>query len=220
MDAKITVVGQRKSIFNHFISELRDHEIQQDRLRFRKNLFRCSQILAYELSKFIEYEVKEIETTLGSLEIDVIKEQPVLVSILRAGVPMHNGFLDYYDHADNGFVSAFRKHAGGGKFTVQIEYLAMPSVENETLVLLDPMIASGKTVVLTNQAIIPAQGHPKKIFIVCIIASEEGLEYVRRHCPSAHIIVGAIDDELTAKSYIVPGLGDAGDLAFGSKTSG
>lgn len=220
MDKKITVVGQNNSIFNQFMSELRDNSIQQDRLRFRKNLFRCSQILAYELSKLLEYETKEVITPLGSLEMDLIQDQPVLVSILRAGVPMHNGFLDFFDHAENGFVSAYRKHTGGGKFIVHIEYLAMPSVENGTLILLDPMIASGKSIVLTKQAIIPAQGHPEKTFIVGIIASEEGLEYVRRQCPDAHIVVGAVDKELTAKSYIVPGLGDAGDLAFGSKTSG
>ena len=220
MDKKITVVGQGNSVFNQFMRELRDSSIQGDRMRFRKNLFRCSQILAYELSKLLDYETKEITTPLGSLEMDLIEDQPVLVSILRAGVPMHNGFLDYFDHADNGFVSAYRKHTGGGKFIVQIEYLAMPSVEGGTLILLDPMIASGKSIVLTKQAIIPAQGQPEKIFMVGIIASEEGLDYVRRMCPDVHIVVGAIDNELTAKSYIVPGLGDAGDLAFGPKTSG
>lgn len=220
MDTKVTVVGQENSIFNQFISELRDSEIQKDSLRFRKNLFRCSQILAYELSKFLDYESKEVITPLGSLQMDLVEDQPVLVSILRAGVPMHNGFLDFFDHSQNGFVSAYRKHTGGGKFIVQIEYLAMPSVQDGTLILLDPMIASGRSIVLTKQAIIPAQGEPEKTFIVGIIASEEGLEYVRRQCPEAHIIVGAVDNELTAKSYIVPGLGDAGDLAFGPKTSG
>lgn len=220
MDTKVTVVGQENSIFNQFISELRDSEIQKDSMRFRKNLFRCSQILAYELSKFLDYETKEVITPLGSLEMDLVEDQPVLVSILRAGVPMHNGFLDFFDHSQNGFVSAYRKHTGGGKFIVQIEYLAMPSVQDGTLILLDPMIASGRSIVLTKQAIIPAQGEPEKTFIVGIIASEEGLEYVRRQCPEAHIIVGAVDNELTAKSYIVPGLGDAGDLAFGPKTSG
>ncbi len=220
MDTKITVVGQGNSIFNQFISELRNIEVQQDRMRFRKNLFRCSQIMAYELSKVLDYETQEINTPLGSLNMDLIQDQPVLVSILRAGVPMHNGFLDYFDHADNGFVSAYRKHTGGGKFIVQVEYLAMPSVEGKTLVLLDPMIASGKSIVLTKQAIIPEQGMPEKTFMVGLIASEEGLEYVRRMCPEVHIFVGAIDNELTAKSYIVPGLGDAGDLAFGPKTSG
>ena len=220
MDTKITVVGQGNSIFNQFMSELRNQDIQTDRMRFRKNVLRCSQILAYELSKHLDYEEQEVVTPLGSLTMELTQKEPVLVSILRAGVPMHNGFLDYFDRADNGFVSAYRKHTGGGKFIVQIEYLAMPSVEDRTLILLDPMIASGKSIVLTEQAIIPAQGSPSKLFMVALIASEEGLEYVQRMVPEAHIIVGAVDNELTAKSYIVPGLGDAGDLAYGSKTSG
>lgn len=220
MDKKITVIGQENSIFNQFIAELRDHEIQKDRMRFRKNIMRCSQIMAYEVSKFLSYESEEVVTPLGSLEMDLVEEQPILVSILRAGVAMHEGFLDFFDNADNGFISAYRKHTSGGKFIVQIEYMATPDIEDRTLILIDPMIASGKSIVLTQQALVPAQGNPKQIIIAGLIASEEGLAYVRRMVPDARIIVGAVDNELTAKSYIVPGLGDVGDLAYGPKTTG
>lgn len=220
MDKKLTIVGQDNSLFNQYLYELRSVGVQDDRMRFRKNLFRCSQIMAYELSKELDYHSQEVTTPLGGLEMDLLKNHPVLVSILRAGVPMHNGFLDFFDHADNGFISAYRKHTGGHEFIVKVEYLAMPSVEDRTLVLVDPMIASGKSIVLTHQAIVPSQGKPDKVFICGLIGSEEGIEYVRRQIPEAHIFIGAIDNELTAKSYIVPGLGDAGDLAFGSKTSG
>ena len=220
MDKKITIVGQHDSIFNQFMSELRDVNVQGDRMRFRKNIFRCSQILAYELSKQLDYQSREVTTPLGSLEMPHLAQQPVIVSILRAGVPMHNGFLDYFDQADNGFISAYRKHTGGGKFVVQVEYLAMPSVEDRILILVDPMIASGKSIVLTHQAIVPSQGTPSQVYIAGLIASEEGVEYVRRHIPQAKLFLGAVDKELTARAYIVPGLGDAGDLAYGSKTSG
>lgn len=220
MDTKLTVVGRENSLFNQFLRELRDIEVQNDRMRFRKNIFRCSQIMAYELSKFLTYEEQEITTPLGSLNMNLVQDQPVLVSILRAGVPMHNGFLDFFDKADNGFISAYRHHTGGHEFIVKVEYLAMPTIEQKDLILLDPMIASGRSIVLTHQAIVPAQGNPERVFIAGLIASEEGIAYVRRQLPNAHIFVGAIDNELTAKAYIVPGLGDAGDLAFGPKTSG
>lgn len=220
MDKKLTVVGKSNSLFNQFLRELRDVNIQGDRMRFRRNLFRCSQIMAYEVSKCLRYEEVDVTTPLGELSMDVLLESPVLVSILRAGVPMHNGFLDFFDHSDNGFISAYRKHTSGHEFIVKVEYLAMPSIEQQDLVLLDPMIASGKSIVVTHQAIVPSQGHPNQVYIVGLIASEEGIDYVRRHLPDAHIFVGAIDNELTARSYIVPGLGDAGDLAYGSKTSG
>ena len=217
MAPKIKVLGQEKSIFNRFMSELRDENIQQDRLRFRKNIFRCAQILAYEISKELDYKTQSVTTPLGEADMQLPSEEPVLVSILRAGVPMHNGFLDFYDRADNGFVSAYRHHTRGNEFIVKVEYLAMPQVNERTLILVDPMIATGKSIVLSHQAIIPAQGIPNKVIIAGIIGSEEGVDYVRRNLPQADIYIGAVDDELTAKSYIVPGLGDAGDLAFGAK---
>lgn len=220
MDKKVSIIGHENSIFNQFLYELREHQIQQDRMRFRKNLLRCSQILAYELSKFMEYETKPVTTPLGELDMHLPAQQPVLISILRAGVPMHQGFLDYFDNADNGFISAYRQKTKGNDFVIKVEYAALPNVDQKTVVLIDPMIASGRSIVLCAQAIAPAHGVPDKLFLVGLIASEEGLDYVRRHLPSAHVVVGAVDNELTARAYIVPGLGDAGDLAYGSKTSG
>lgn len=220
MDKKITIVGQGNSLFNQYLSELRSVEVQNDRMRFRKNLLRCSQIMAYEMSKHMDYQAQEVETPLGSLEMSLLAEQPVLVSILRAGLPMHNGFLDFFDNADNGFISAFRQHTRGDEFVVKVEYLALPSLADRSLVIIDPMLASGRSMVVAYQAMIPAHGEPSKVFIASLIASEEGVQYVRRSLPNAHLFVGAVDFELTAKAYIVPGLGDAGDLAFGDKTSG
>jgi uracil phosphoribosyltransferase len=220
MDKKITIIGRENSIFNQFLYELREVNIQQDRMRFRKNLFRCSQIIAYEISKHLEYVSRAVTTPLGELEMDLPVEQPVLVSILRAGVPMHNGILDFFDNADNGFISAYRQKTKGTDFVIKVEYAAMPNVDDRTVILIDPMIASGRSLALCAQAISPTHGVPKQIILAGLIASEEGIDYVRRQVPQAHIFVGAIDNELTARAYIVPGLGDAGDLAYGSKTSG
>jgi uracil phosphoribosyltransferase len=220
MDKKITIVGQENSIFNQFLYELREHKVQQDRMRFRKNLFRCSQILAYEISKHLDFVRHEVETPLGSLEMDLPAGQPVLISILRAGVPMHQGFLDFYDNADNGFISAYRQKTKGNDFVIKVEYAALPNVDGRTVILIDPMIASGRSIALCAQAISPANGVPDKLFLAGLISSEEGLDYVRRSVPNAQIFVGAVDNELTARAYIVPGLGDAGDLAYGPKTSG
>ncbi len=220
MGKKVTIVGKKDSLFNQFLYELRAVGVQDDRMRFRKNLFRCSQIMAYEVSKTLDFKTKEVKTPLGELEMNLMDEQPVLISILRAGVPMHNGFLDYFDQADNGFVSAFRQKVKGNDFVIKVEYMALPSIEGRTVIIVDPMIASGRSIVLTHQAIIPSNGTPKKVIFAGLIASEEGLDYVKRHVPNVDIFVGAVDNELTAKSYIVPGLGDAGDLAYGSKSSG
>lgn len=220
MDKKLRIIGQENSVFNQFLYELRSVDEQNDRMRFRKNIYRISQIMAYEVSKTFDYAEKEVVTPLGALSMQLPGSDPVLVSILRAGVPMHNGFLDFFDQADNGFISAYRHHTKGNNFIVKVEYAALPSVEGRTLLLLDPMIASGRSIVLTYQAIVPAHGTPDKVVLAGIIASEEGVDYVRRHVPNAELVVGAIDKELTAKAYIVPGLGDAGDLAYGPKTSG
>ena len=219
MDAKTTIIGKDNSVFNQFMYELRDVSVQNDRMRFRKNLLRCSQIMAYEVSKEMKYESREVTTPLGELEMDLVSEPPVIVSILRAGLPMHEGFLDFFDAADNGFISAYRHHTKGNDFIVKVEYMAMPPLEGRTLVVVDPMIASGKSIVLSYQAMIPSEGQPDQVILCGLIASEEGLDYVRRQLPGVRIFVGAVDSELTAKAYIVPGLGDAGDLAFGSKTS-
>ncbi|MEM0996234.1 MAG: uracil phosphoribosyltransferase [Bacteroidota bacterium] len=217
MDKRLTVIGQENSIFNQFMYEVRSVDIQSDRMRFRKNLQRCSQIMAYEMSKELAYEKKLVTTPLGELEMDLVVQPPILVSILRAGLPMHNGFLDFFDGADNGFISAYRHHTKGNDFVVKVEYLALPPIEGRTLIICDPMIASGRSIVLSYQAIVPEKGQPGQVFLCGLIASEEGIDYVRRSIPNAHIFVGALDSELTAKAYIVPGLGDAGDLAFGNK---
>lgn len=217
MSQKITTIGTENSVFNQFIYELRDISIQGDRMRFRHNIERISEIMAYEISKELDYASKEVTTPLGTLNMNLISDDLVIVSILRAGVPMHNGFLRTFDQAENGFISAYRHHTKGNEFIVKVEYAAIPNLEGKTLLLIDPMIASGKSAVLSYQAVVPQFGKPKQSFIAGIIGSEEGVEYVSRLLPDVRLFLGAIDGELTAKSYIVPGLGDAGDLAFGSK---
>lgn len=217
MDNKITVVGKHDSVFNRYMYELRSEEIQKDRMRFRANIRRCSQILAYEVSKALSYTEQVVTTSLGELEMRIPENQPVIVSILRAGVSMHNGFLDFFDLADNGFISAYRHHTKGNEFIVKVEYAAIPRIDDRTLIIVDPMIATGKSIVLSYEAIVPSFGIPNRVILAGIIASEEGLEYVRRKLPKAEIYVGAVDKELTGKAYIVPGLGDAGDLAYGAK---
>ncbi|MFM2375748.1 MAG: hypothetical protein RLZZ165_845 [Bacteroidota bacterium] len=219
MDKKVTIVNREHSVFSQFLYELREHSIQQDRMRFRKNLLRCSQILAYEVSKSLNYEARTVKTPLGELEMQLPGEQPVLISVLRAGIPMHQGFLDYFDDSDSGFIGAYRQKTKGNDLVIKVEYAALPSVKDRTVILIDPMIASGHSTVLCAQAIAPAHGIPSKLILASLIASEEGLDYVRRQLPNALVFVGAVDNELTARAYIVPGLGDAGDLAYGSKTS-
>lgn len=216
MDSRVTIVGKHNSLLNQILYELREEDIQQDRQRFRINLERAAEILAYEMSKELPYEKREVTTQLGKLEMNLLVDQPVLLSILRAGVPFHNGFLRMFDKADNGFISAYRHHTKGNEFIVKVEYMAVPPLADRSLILIDPMIATGRSLVLSYQALIE-NGMPANIFVAGIVASEEGLEYVLRHIPQARIYVGAVDYELTAKAYIVPGLGDAGDLAYGPK---
>lgn len=218
MPSKITLLTATPSYLNNILYEMRDVSLQQDRMRFRLNLEKIGEMLAFEISKHLTYSPQEVITPLGSLTMDVIVNQPVVVSILRAGVPLHNGFLRVMDKADNGYISAYRHHTGSNEFIVKVEYLAMPEITNRDLILLDPMIATGRSLVLSYKAIQEAAGRAERVFIGGVIASEEGLEYVQRNIPNAQIFVAAIDKELTAKNaYIVPGLGDAGDLAFGPK---
>lgn len=210
-------LGAKNSIFNQFISEIRNVEVQNDKMRFRRNCERMGEIIAYEISKTFEYNKKEITTPLGVSEIKLTDEKPVLTTILRAGLPLHLGLLNYFDDAENAFISAYRKHNKDGSFEIEAEYLASPSIDDKTVILSDPMLASGASMVVTYKSLLQ-RGKPKKLHIVVLIASVEGLEYVKRKLPEGTTIwVGAIDDELTAQSYIVPGLGDAGDLAYGSK---
>jgi uracil phosphoribosyltransferase len=186
-------------------------------MRFRKNLERTGEVIAYEISKTLEWEERDIPTPLGISVCKVIKEQPILATILRAGLPLHQGVLNYFDKADNAFVSAYRKHHRDGSFEISIEYVSCPDLDNRVLIISDPMLATGASLVKTLQAL-KAEGQPKEIHIVSAIACTVGIEFVRREEPGVKIWCGAIDDELTAKGYIVPGLGDAGDLSFGSKT--
>lgn len=216
MDSRIRIIGKQNSILSQIIFELREEQVQQDRQRFRLNLEKTGEILAYELSKELTYESREVTTQLGNLEMQLPAEPPVLISILRAGLPFHNGFLRMFDQADNGFISAYRHHTHGNEFVVKVEYTGIPPITGRDVILIDPMIATGKSIVLGYKAILEA-GLPANIFIAGVVASEEGLEHVLRHIPKVRVYVAAVDDELTAKSYIVPGLGDAGDLAFGPK---
>ena len=214
---EIINLGATNSIFNQFISEIRNVNIQNDKMRFRKNCERLGEIFAYEISKTFNFSKKEVTTPLGTSEINLIDEQPVLSTILRAGLPLHQGLLNYFDNAENAFISAFRKHRKDGTFIIEAEYLASPSLTNKTIILSDPMLASGSSIVVAYQSLLE-KGKPKKLHIVTLISSVQGIEYIKRNLPeNTTLWVGAIDDELTAQSYIVPGLGDAGDLAFGLK---
>ena len=210
-------LGKENSILNQFIAEVRDEEIQKDSMRFRKNLERAGEICAYEISKKLEWITKEVSTPLGIAEARVLKEQPVIATILRAGLPFHQGMLNYFDKAENAFISAYRKHHSNGSFDVQVEYMACPDLNGKTLILCDPMLATGQSIELVYKAL-KRNGVPKKIHIASLLASRDGVEYVKKHLPNnVSLWTCAIDEELTAQAYIVPGLGDAGDLAFGSK---
>lgn len=211
-------LGKENTIFNHFIREIRDVNIQNDAMRFRRNIERIGEIFAYEISKTMEYEEKKIQTPLGISIERLMIEKPVLATILRAGLPLHQGLLNYFDSSDNAFISAYRKHSKGDKFEIKIEYMASPGLDGKTLILCDPMLASGSSMVLAMEAIL-TRGTPKYIHIVSVISSSIGVDYVKENIPikDCTLWIGAEDAEMTAQSYIVPGLGDAGDLSFGQK---
>lgn len=209
-------LADTQSVANRFVAELRNVELQKDRLRFRRNLERVGEVLAYEISKTLDYEMVEVETPLGISTIMLPAQRVVLGTILRAGLPFHAGMLHYFDQADNCFISAFRRHHKDGSFDIQLDYVSTPDLEGCVLVLADPMLATGASI---NVALRELErfGTPAAVHIATVIASTAGIEAVRRRHPKARIWAGAVDEELTAKSYIVPGLGDAGDLAFGEK---
>jgi uracil phosphoribosyltransferase len=209
-------LSKENSLVNTWIAEIRDVDIQSDRMRFRRNLERIGEIAAYEISKKLPYVQKEVQTPMGTAVCELLQEQPVLTTILRAGLALHNGLLSYFDKADNAFVSAYRKHFKDGSFEIALEYLSCPEIEDRVLIISDPMLATGASLVKTIHYL-KEEGKPKSIHIVTAIACTVGIEYLTREVPEATIWCGAIDDELTAKGYIVPGLGDAGDLAFGAK---
>ena len=209
---------ERNSIANKFVAELRDSKIQQDKMRFRRNIERLGEILGYELSSKLKYKEEVISTPLGEARIDVPAEEVVLCSILRAGLPLHNGLLNYFDAAENSFISAYRHHPyDDERFEILVEYLASPSLENKTLILADPMLATGRSFVNVLKALEP-MGKPKQIHLVSVIGAREGIDHVRESFPSnSHLWIATIDEKLDERGYIVPGLGDAGDLCYGPK---
>lgn len=209
-------LSENYSLLSDWISELRDVELQSDRMRFRRNLERIGEVAAYEISKQLIYEEKEIQTPLGISICKILKEQPVLATILRAGLPLHQGLLNVFDKADNAFISAYRKHNRDGTFEINLEYVSCPELENRVIIISDPMLATGSSLVKTIRYL-REEGHPREIHIVVAIACTVGIEYLQRSEPQVKIWCGDIDEELTAKGFIVPGLGDAGDLAFGTK---
>ena len=212
-------LSQEHSLISNWVCELRDLEVQNDRMRFRRNLERIAEVIGYEISKKMEWEEKEVTTPLGISKCKVLASQPVLATILRAGLGMHTGLLSYFDKGDNAFVSAYRKHNADGSFDIHMQYMSCPDIEGRTLIISDPMIATGSSLVKSIE-FLKEEGNFKELHIVCAIACTVGIEYVKRAYPKATIWCADIDDEITAKGYILPGLGDAGDLAYGAKMQG
>lgn len=209
-------LSEQHSLVSNWVSELRDTSIQSDMMRFRRNLEKIGEVCAYEISKKLSWKEKEVTTPLGISLSKVLIEQPVLATILRAGLPMHNGLLNYFDKADNAFISAYRKHEPDGSFEISLDYISCPHLGNRVVIISDPMLATGASLVKTLQ-FIKEHGNPSSIHIACAIACRIGIDHVLRSEPDAYIWCGDIDEDLTEKGYIVPGLGDAGDLAFGVK---
>ena len=211
-------IAENNSVLNTFLSEIRDQTIQKDSLRFRRNIERIGEILSYELSKTLSYKNENITTPLGTKEVQLSTNDLVLCSILRAGLPLHQGLLNYFDKADNAFISAYRHHPKNDQdFEIVVEYFASPEIENKTLLLADPMLATGQSLVAVYEAI-KKHGIPKEIHILAVIGAKEGVDFVADHFPeNTHLWIATIDDSLNEKGYIIPGLGDAGDLAFGQK---
>lgn len=205
------------SLLSEWVGELRDIQVQADKMRFRRNLERIAETAAVAISEKLVYEEKEVQTPLGVANCKLLKEQPVLATILRAGLPMHNGLVNIFDKADSAFISAYRKHKLDGTFDIRLEYVSCPDLDGRVLIISDPMLATGSSMVKTIQAL-RDEGNAKQVHIVTAIACTVGIEFVKRAEPNVTIWCGEIDEELTAKGYIVPGLGDAGDLAFGPKT--
>ncbi len=209
---------EQNSLLSQYMRELRDIDVQNDRLRFRTNLDRMGQIMAYEISKRMNYKSVSVKTPLDTAECEVIDEQIVLATILRAGLPYHEGFLNCFDYAENAFVSAYRKYKEKDNFEIHIEYIASPRLDGKTLILVDPMLATGASMELSYEALL-TKGHPSKIHIASIIASQQAIDYIKAKFPEdkTTVWVAAIDSTINSHSYIVPGLGDAGDLAYGEK---
>ena len=213
------ILSQQNTVLNKFIAEIRDRTIQKDSMRFRRNMERIGEVTAYEISKTLAYSPRIVETPLGEAAVQTIDDRLVIATILRAGLPYHQGFLNYFDDAQNAFVSAYRKSTKDGKFTVKVEYISCGSLEGKTLLLVDPMLATGSSLVLAYNALCERGGVPDHTHVAAVIASEQGIDYVEKNMPrqSTTIWAAAVDEELTSRSYIVPGIGDAGDLAYGEK---
>lgn len=215
---EIKVLGNNHSILDQYLAEIRDVSIQTDPLRFRENLYRIGELFAYEISKELKFNVSEVQTPLGVAKVPTLEQQPVLATILRAGLAMHNGLLKIFDRAENCFISAFRRYTKMGEFEIEFEYMASPSLDNKVVILSDPMLASGKSMEIGYRALF-SKGTPKHVHMVSIISSQQGVDFVAENIKADNVTLwlGAIDEGMTPKSYIVPGLGDAGDLAYGEK---
>ena len=216
---EIIISGNRHSIIDQYLAEIRDQKIQSDPLRFRENLLRLGELFAYEISKTLVFRATEVVTPLGVAMVPQLERQPVLATILRAGLPMHHGMLRIFDHAENCFISAYRKYTEDHSFQIEFEYMSSPSLDGKVVILSDPMLASGRSMEISYHALL-SKGNPAAIHLVSLIASQQGVEYLtsRIDDPRVTLWLGAIDEGMNSKSYIVPGLGDAGDLAYGEKT--
>lgn len=212
------VLSENNSIANHYLAELRNVDIQQDSMRFRKNMERIGEIFAYEISKNLYFQEYEIQTPLGLSNIELLPEQPILATILRAGIPLHQGLLNFFDKADSAFISAYRKTKKSGDFIIEIEYVSTPNLDDKVVIISDPMLATGRSMVLCCKELL-SNYKIKELHIVSVIASQEGIAHVKAYLPKAKLWLGAVDEEMTSKAFIVPGLGDAGDLAYGQKVS-
>lgn len=213
----VNILDTKNSLLNKFISEIRDVVVQKDAMRFRRNIERIGEILAYELSQSLNYENKIITTPLGTKTVPIPKNDIVLCSILRAGLPLHTGLLNYFDDAENAFISAYRKHITDTEFEIKVEYFASPNLDGKTLILADPMLATGQSIVSVFEGL-KKHGTPKEIYLACVIGSTQAITFIKKHFPSTtKLWIATVDNELNNKGYIVPGLGDAGDLAFGEK---
>lgn len=215
----VKILNKENTILNKFLAEMRDKSIQKDSMRFRRNMERVAEVMAYEISKKLNYKTKMVETPLGIAAVESISDKVVIATILRAGLPFHQGFLNFFDDADNGFVSAYRKSRPDGSFIVDVEYVSTSSLSGKTLILVDPMLATGTSLMLVYDALIRRAGEPEHTHFAAAFASEQGVDYVLKHTnpEKCTLWCAAVDEELTSKSYIVPGIGDAGDLAYGEK---
>ena len=215
----IHILSKENSIFNRVLAQIRDRDVQRDSMRFRRNMERIGEVMSYEISRSLNYQTRIVETPLGEASMEMISDKIVLATILRAGLPLHQGFLNYFDDADSAFVSTYRKSSKDGSFKAKVEYISSCDLEGKTLILVDPMLATGTSLVMAYEALVAKGGEPQHTHIAAAIASEQGVDYVMRHLPSRRttLWLGAVDAELTSRAYIVPGIGDAGDLAFGEK---